>query len=614
MPTKKNTGKKTTSIKKEPVKSKAINPLILIAVFISALTLVLFWHSDQGQFLNWDDNEYILNNLSIRDFSWHGMVNIFSTFQVANYHPLTTFTWVFEYNLYGLNPVPYHRFNVILHVINTLLVLYLVFKLTKSVWPAAITALFFAIHPMHVESVAWVAERKDVLYTVFFLSALIAYLKYLSDPSKLKWYFIALGLFLLSLLSKSAAVVLPLLLLLFDYYNSRKFNKKTLLEKTPFFLLSLAFGITAYYAQRSVGAMNSMADYNFADRIFFVIYGFCFYLISAIAPLQLSAVHFYPEKNSGLLPWIYYASPVLLLAIGFLIYKAKAFRKELIFGFLFFLINIILVLQIIPLGRSMVSERYTYVPYIGIFLIFGMWWTKYFSKGSSRIKTIKNSFAIFFVGLAILFSVISWNRIAVWKNSESLFRDVINKYPRSYFGYYYTAFALYEDGKYKEALPLFDQSIEYNADNNDAWNNRANCKYFLKDYDGAFKDYNEAIRIFPEFASAYHNRGSCYATLNKYPEAIADYSLAIKYNPKYIEAYYNRGLVYNLDKQYEKAIVDFTSCIELNPNMGKAYYDRGASKINLNRISEGCTDMQQALYLGFDKASAVIQQYCGSGK
>lgn len=613
--TKKKPGKPRTQIKTKQqgsaLTSKPDRLVIIVPLVIVIFTLFLFWQAGKGQFLNWDDTEYVINNLNLRDLSWNGIVNIFSQYQIANYHPLTTLTWAIEYNLYGPNPAPYHWFNIFLHLINTLLVFLLSFRLTKSLLPAALVALLFGIHPMHVESVAWVSERKDVLYTLFFLAALVSYSKYLADRKQTKWYFIALVLFLFSLMSKSAAVVLPLVLLLFDYYYDRKFDKRAILEKAPFMLLSLLFGVIAYIAQQSVDAMNPLTDYNIIDRILFVIYAFVYYLISAIVPFELSAVHLYPEKTGNMLPWFYYAAPLVLVVIGALIYKAKPFRKELIFGFLFFMINIILVVQIIPLGRSMLSERYTYVPYIGLFVIFALGWKKFAGSNNRRNKTIFNSIAVFFILLIFTFSYITWNRVGVWNNSESLFRDVMKKYPRSYFGYYYTAFALYENNSYQEALPLFDRSIELYADDFDAWNNRGNVKYFMKDYEDALKDYSQAIKIFPEFSSAYHNRGSLYATIGKYPEAIADYSRALSIKPTYIEAYYNRGLVYNLQKDYDKAILDFSKAIELDPSLGKAYYDRGASKINMGSTDEGCSDMQQALGLGFQQAQNAMDQFCG---
>jgi protein O-mannosyl-transferase len=368
-----------TRLKKQAVldPAKPGLPTIIVPIIIVIYILILFWQAGKGQFLNWDDNEYIVNNLSIRDLSWNGIVNIFSHYQVANYHPFTTLTWAIEYNLYGLNPAPYHYFNIFLHLVNTLLVFILAYRLIKSIWPSALVALIFGIHPMHIESVAWVSERKDVLYTLFFLASLITYINYLADKKHLKWYFVTLILFMLSLLSKSAAVVLPLVLFLLDYFQGRKFGKKTVLEKVPFLLLSILFGIIAFIAQQSLNAVNPLTEYNILDRILIVAWSFVYYLISAIIPYELSAVHFYPEKIGNMLPWFYYVAPLVLLVIGFLIYKEKSFRKELIFGFLFFLINIILVIQLIPLGRSMVAERYTYVPYIGLFMMLAFYWKKY---------------------------------------------------------------------------------------------------------------------------------------------------------------------------------------------------------------------------------------------
>jgi tetratricopeptide (TPR) repeat protein len=585
---------------------------IILPLLVVILTLILYWQAGKGQFLNWDDREYIVNNTSIRDLSGNGITNIFSHYQVANYHPLTTLTWAIEYKLYGLDPAPYHWFSVFLHLMNTLLVYLLAFRLMKKAWPATLVALLFGIHPMHVESVAWVSERKDLLYTLFFLASLLSYVKYLTDRKKLKWYVVALVTFLFSLLSKSAAVILPLILFLFDYYHHRKFDKKAVLEKIPFLLLSLLFGIIAIVAQRSVSAVNPLADYNIFDRILFVGWAVVYYLISAVVPFELSAVHFYPVKTGNLLPWFYYVAPILILAIGFLIYKARSFRRELVFGFLFFLIGLILVLQIMPLGRSMLSERYTYLPYIGLFMILALFRERLAGSKIKRQMIISGLTAAVFIVLCIAFSAMTWTRINVWKTSESLFRDVMEKYPDNYFGYYFTAFSLYEEGRYTEALPLFDRSISFYPKDFAALNNRGVIKVNTGDQKGALEDFSKAIEYNPGYAEAYNNRGSLNADLQKFPESFADYSRAISIRPAYVEAYVNRGLVYLMTKEYEKSIPDFDKAIELDPKMATAYYNRGASKINLGRTEEGCKDMQQALSLGFQKAREAMDKYCNA--
>ncbi len=224
-------------------------------IAIAAFTALLYLHSLPNNFTVFDDDVYIINNPFLKDFSARGIWAIVTSFYSSNYHPFTTLTWFFEYNLFGLNPLPFHLVNTALHVLNTWLVYKLAANLSGRQVTAAVVALLFGVHPMHVESVAWISERKDVLYAAFYLSSLLVYLRYTAQGYRQKDYVGTLLLFGASLLSKSAAVTLPVLLLAIDIYKGRKMDARAITEKIPFFVLSVVFGIiTAYY--RSVRAAH----------------------------------------------------------------------------------------------------------------------------------------------------------------------------------------------------------------------------------------------------------------------------------------------------------------------------------------------------------------------
>ncbi len=236
----------------------------------------------------WDDDDYIKNNLLIRSIN---LKEIFSTNLMGNYHPLTVLVYAIQYKFFEVSEKGYHAFNLFLHLLNVLLVFFAVFRLSNKSIVALVAALLFALHPMHVESVAWASELKDLLYTFFFLASYIFYMKYLDD-GKNKYYVFALFLFLLSLLSKAMAASLPLLLVLTDYFKGQKFNAKTLLQKVPFFLLSLIFGFVAVHAQKSSGAVDT-ATFDMGQRIIFASYGFITYLVKLALPLQLCSYYGY---------------------------------------------------------------------------------------------------------------------------------------------------------------------------------------------------------------------------------------------------------------------------------------------------------------------------------
>ncbi|MDH4197222.1 MAG: hypothetical protein OEW05_07445, partial [Candidatus Aminicenantes bacterium] len=326
----------------------------LILALILVLTAAVFSNSLRNEFIDeLDDDIYIVNNTAVKDLSAAGLKTILTTFVAGNYHPLTMLSYAVEYRLFGLDPHAYHRTNRLLHGLNTALVFALVWSLWRRRAAAVLAALLFAVHPLRVESVSWISERKDVLYAFFFLAALLAYVSYMKDRTKRGRLAGAFVLFLLSLLSKPMAVTFPVVLLLIDVYLQRKLDRRAWLEKVPFFILAVVFGALTLTTQDPGSTLQEMAGrYGFFERLFFPFYALAFYLAKLFVPTGLSAYHYYPELVGGRLPWEYYAAPLALLMVGLLVIRARGrLRRELIFGSLFFLVTISVTLQIIPAGR-----------------------------------------------------------------------------------------------------------------------------------------------------------------------------------------------------------------------------------------------------------------------
>ncbi|MFH0866637.1 MAG: tetratricopeptide repeat protein [Bacteroidota bacterium] len=634
-------------------------------------TAFLYFRSLFNDFA-WDDEMYILNNPFIRDFSISGIKAIFSSFYFCNYHPLTTLTYLFEYNFFGLYPLPYHILNVLLHLLNTWLVYKITEKLSENKITVLVVSLFFAIHPMHVESVAWISERKDVLFTSFYLLSILVYLRYLKCEKKLKYYIGTLLLFIFSLLSKPSAVTLPVLLIVIDVYQNRKINTKILLEKIPFFLLSILFGVLTIMAQKSMGSIKDLSvSFNFFERIFLFTYTVSFYIVKLIAPFNLSIMHYFPETHGSTLPFLYYASLPFLIILFWFIIKLKSFRKDFIFGFLFFLITISITLQIIAVGNSIASERYTYIPYIGLFYLIGQW----FATIERKLK--RNIIFTIFSLFVILFSYQTWNRIYVWKNTETLCSDIIKKNPDKYDCYYIRGVNRGKKGDFKGAVQDFNKALTLKSDEPKAYYNRGLAFKYLNNNDSALNDYSNAIMLNPEYAEAYLNRGLLYYELKNTKSAILDYNKAIQLNPEFTvaynnrgrllyesgdmksamldyneatrlnpefayaysnralvkaktgdtigafndvdkamtlspdnaEIYYTRGSIKTMQKDYEGSIEDYNYSLKLNPNDNRVYYDRGMILLNLKDTSGACEDLKKALELGHDD-SLKLSKYC----
>src|SRR5438552_3830028 len=337
-------------------KKRSLFPLIFLMIVLTGLCLCPML---KNEFTNWDDEYYVVNNALLRGPDWAG---IFTQPVVSNYHPITVISLAINYGISGLEPWSYLLFNLLFHLVNTALVFYFIYSISdKKVWVAFATAFVFGIHPLHVESVALISERKDVLYTLFFLLSLIAYWKYLVSH-KFTWYLLCFFLFGFSLLSKPAAIILPLVLFLLDYWKKRKYSHKLIFEKIPFVVLSVLIAVITFRFQ-STTAMATLDIYPLAVRLLFACYVVMIYFFRFFIPYPLSAFHPFPPP--GDLGWPVYIAPLFIVGLLFFIWRYRK-EKVVVFSFGFFLINLLLVLQIVSIGYTIVSERYTYVPYIGL--------------------------------------------------------------------------------------------------------------------------------------------------------------------------------------------------------------------------------------------------------
>lgn len=596
--------------------------LLIIIIIISFFSYLPVLHNG---LLDWDDYGYIKNNPLIFSIN---LKEIFSHNVMWNYHPFTILILTIEYHFFGLNPTGYHAVNLLLHLSNVVLVFYSISLLSEKIEVALITSLLFGIHPMHVESVAWVAELKDVLYTFFFLSAYIFYLRYLKDP-KTKYYIIALLLFLASLLSKAMAASLPVILLLTDYFKNRKITREELLEKVPFFLVATILGIVAVYAQdTSVG--NEDLGLTFLQRMIFACYGFISYLIKLGFPIHLSAFYPYPLLTAGQIPFSYYTYVLLVLGLSVLVFYSIRFSRKIVFGVGFFTVTILLVLQWLPVGNAIMADRYSYIPSIGIFYLIAealvLLWNK-----KSRLVTI-----LLISTITLFFSVITFERCGIWKNDLTLWNDVLSQFQKAPVAYNNRGLVYLKEKEYDKALEDFNKAIEQYQKYTQAFINRGNVLRNLNKYDEALNDYNRAIGLEPNYYKAYFNRGILFLKYNKneqalhdfnkaialnpdntetyvnrgiifmnekkYDQAIADYNKAIELNPNYTDAYINRGNAFSMEKNYEEAIHNFSIAIKLNPKEPTAYYNKGLTEFNAGNKQAAYSDLKQAANLGYQPA------------
>lgn len=497
---------------------------LICLFFVLLLSALVFSPSLYNGFVNWDDQEYILNNPTIREITPASLKTIFSSFVVGNYQPLTVLSFAVDYQIGQLNPGQYHLGNILFHVLNVYLIFRLILLFTGGRFAVALlTALLFGIHPLKVESVAWATERKDVLFTFFYLLALLSYLGGQAKSwTRLKTLTLTGIFFVLSLLAKPAAFTLPFILVLFDLYQD-KFSWKRIVEKVPFVLLSTMTMAIAIYGNATPydSQFYQLETYTWVERFFLAAYALLLYLAKIFFPFELSAYYPYPERVAGLLPAIVWFAPLVLAGLFILINKQLAIKKDFWFACIFFVVTIAVNLPLLPVGQTIIADRFTYLPMLGLCYFFSL----------LLIKLDSKNFVVILIGLMALLSSLSWQRTLVWHDSWTLWTDVLTKYPK-------VASAAYNRGNYLAENGRIDLAI---------------------------KDYTRAIESSPLFFSAYTNRGNMLFLSGKLEEALADYNRTIKLNPAKMEAYSNRAMYYIIKQNYTAALADLDKALSLQP-------------------------------------------------
>lgn len=551
----------------------------LYIVGLIILTYITFspGFSEQKEFTNWDDSGYVVNQplIKTQDADSAALLWKPSTEVMLNYHPITMWTLAKNYESAELDIQAYFKTNLFFHCTNAILVFILLYSLSNSsLFVSFFGALLFAIHPMHVESVAWISERKDVLYTFFFLLSLLAYLRYLRFE-RYTWIILCLLLFLASCFSKAMAVPLPFVLILIDYLKGRRFTWKTILEKIPFLILAIWFGLNAIEIQ-SKGAITDFDFFTAWQRVMFASYGFCFYWIKFLFPFGLSAFYPYPNLDKlNELPIFFQLAPFVILSLisGLFIWtwkKNKELFKVSLFSIGFFSLMIALVLQFISVGAAITADRYTYIPYIGsAFLVLYVLDNWSFKQHYPRVIFA----AILTFSIVLMYQ--AHERTKVWTNSETLWTDVIEKYP----------FKLKEEG---------NQVIVLQTGAEVAYKNRGNYYREHGDSTSAMRDYTVLVKARVKDPLIYSNVGNMYALMNKYDSSLFMYNLALERNPRSFDVHLNRGITYIKMLNYPLGIKDFKQALEIKPNDPNALINLCAATLNGKRYNE-CVQFSQQL-------------------
>jgi len=589
--------------------------LLIIYFFLAAITLTAFRQVGNHGFVNFDDNSYIVENPNIQDgLTTRGLGWAFTTAYSANWHPLTWISHMLDIQFFGLNPHWHHLTNLLFHIANVLLLFFVLHRMTKAPWQSAFTAALFALHPLHVESVAWIAERKDVLSTFFWMLTLIAYSYYAAGP-RTKSYIAVVALFALGLMAKPMLVTLPFVLLLLDYWPLERFQQASIrllvLEKIPLFALSALSCIATYIAQKQGGALAPTKLYSPDIRIPNAIVSYFIYIAKTIWPDNLAV--FYPHP--GVLPvWQVLGAVLFLAAITYAVLRTAKSRAYLPVGWLWFTGTLVPVIGFVQVGGQALADRYTYIPSIGLFIMAAWGIPEILKKYRYGKYVLAASSAL----CLICFFLITRTQVGYWHDAITLSDHALNVTKDNYYMHLLRGMAEYRLGNYGQAIEDYSRAIESEPENEKAYFHRGHAFIAMGDYTRAVEDFNEAIKINPGSAQYFNTRGSCYVEMGDNTRALEDFNRAVGSDPDYAQAYFNRGTLYQNSGKYRQAVDEYDKAIESGyPRKEEALCSRGSAYGNLGDPLKAVQDFNKALEINPQYAQAYYNRgyiYQNSGK
>ena len=486
-----------------------------LALLLAVITFLVFSSVLRFDFLNWDDQSYVTENDHVKGgLTQAGVTWAFVKSHSANWHPITWLSHMADVSMFGMNPAGHHAINLVFHIANSVLLMLLLWLMTGSVWRSAMVAALFALHPLHVESVAWVAERKDVLSAFFGILTLMAYTHYVGESkvsgrkSKV-WYGVALGLFALGLMSKPMLVTWPFVMLLLDFWPLNRVTiggwqvtgkvwRRLVLEKIPYFALALASCWVTVLAQRKDDAMASIDAIPVLARLANATTSYVQYLAKFFWPQNLSAI--YPLQTD-IEPWSVIACFMALLCITILAWRARATSPFLLVGWLWFLGTLVPVIGLVQVGSQAFADRYTYLPLIGI-MISAIWFA---GKSAEKLRFSKITNLV--ISICVL-SLLSWRttvQIPVWKNTESLFSGVLARHPNNFQALYGLGGFLSDTGRIDEALPLLERALIIEPNSPETLGKMGDIFDSMGQYSDAAKYYETGLAAHPDHAGLLNN-------------------------------------------------------------------------------------------------------------
>ncbi len=578
-----------------------------------AITFIVFGQTVHYDFVNFDDDIYVFNNPFVAlGLTWKGFCWAFSGAHAGNWHPLTWLSHMLDCQIYGLNAGGHHFTSVLLHAATAILLFLVLRQMTGALWRSAFVAAVFVIHPLRAESVAWVAERKDVLSGLFFMLTLLAYVRYVKNQSRLEkaqkvpasnfrfWnfdYCLVLLFFALGLLSKPMLVTLPFVLLLLDYWplgRSRNHGSlRLIVEKLPLLGLTIVLCIITFFAQKG-GVLSLPLPWRIGNALV----SYVTYLGQMIWPAGLAA--FYPHPGNSLKLWKIFASAALLLIITAATVAARKKRPYLLFGWLWYLGMLVPVIGIMQVGLQAHADRYTYLPQIG--LCIALTWAAVDLTMRWRYHQWMLGVFTTVVVLALIFC--ARTQVAYWRNNESLWTQALACTSGNFIAHNNLGYSLYVKGDVSGAMTHYKQALEFNPDYPEAEDNLGIALFHQGEVDEAIVHYEKAVQLDPSNAEAQNNLGNALFQKGQIDEAIAHCQKALEINPDFSEAHDNLGNALLQKGKVDEAIAQFQLALQLKPDSAEANNNFGNALLQQGKASEALAHFQKSLQINPGSAEA----------
>jgi tetratricopeptide (TPR) repeat protein len=581
------------------------NLSFLICLALTLAILAVFYQVRSFKFISFDDPDYITKNQNIQTgFTLKAIKWALTAGYACNWHPLTWISHMWDWQSYGSNPAGHHLTNLVLHIANTLLLFTVLRLMTDALWPSAFVSALFALHPLHVESVAWVAERKDVLSTFFWLLTMWAYVRYVKQPG-IASYLLTLLVFAMGLMTKPMLVTLPFVLLLLDYWpltrilsgqtvsKIGRFQWQTLyyliLEKIPFIVLSTASSVITFLVQRSSNTVAPTALLPLKFRISNALISYVEYIEKMGWPSRLAV--FYPHAGPNVSILYAAISAVLLLAVTILILRFAANHRYLVTGWFWYIGTLVPVIGIVQVGRQAMADRYSYITLTGLFIIIAWGLPELLGKWPYRKIVLWASSLIVLSALAIC----TYFQVQYWKDSMTVYQHAIDVTENNYTAHFAIAWPLIEQGRLEEGIRHYSEAIRVKPDYVDALHGLGFALYKAGRIDEAIGYYKRVLEIDPCYVEVYSNLGNALAKKGRVDEAISVYNKALKIAPDLIQLHINLGVALFRSGKSAEAEKEYEKVLFIQPQNAVAHNGLGAVLSQQGKFDQAIEHFKQAV-------------------